>query len=580
MSLELRGVRKDYGGVEVLHGVDLVGHPGEVLAVVGANGAGKSTLIRILAGAQSMSAGEMWMDGERVELRSPHDAHARGIRTVYQELTLVPQLSVTENLLMGHFPRKRGGLIDWTAAHARARELLESIGFGAIDPRTVAGRLTVARQQMVEIAKALVDEPRVLVLDEPSAVLAGSDLESLFALIRRLQERGVLVVYVSHRLAEVLELATSIVVIKDGRIVETTEPARTGENELIRLMAGRRLEQIYPDRRAGHGEVRLSVSGLTRGGEFEDVSFSVHSGEIVGLFGLVGSGRSELARCVFGAEPASAGQVRVRSGAESADRSRAGSDAGSADRSRGGSGSEPADRSRGGSGAGSADPERGGSGSGAESVDGERAGSVEREGAGSGVESPSAGRWRGRSGTVGFRTPAEAIAAGLALVTEDRKRTGLVLGMSVLDNITLTTLYSATRGPLIDTGRRRRNVAEMIDRLGIQPSGCASMPVVNLSGGNQQKAVLAKWLLAEPRVLILDEPTRGVDMAARVDIYRMIDDLARQGLAVLLISSDLTEVLGATDRVLVMNQGRITGDLRSDQTTEDEILAHSIGRTA
>ncbi|GAA4204941.1 sugar ABC transporter ATP-binding protein [Streptosporangium oxazolinicum] len=546
MSLELRGVRKDYGGVEVLHGVDLVGHPGEVLAVVGANGAGKSTLIRILAGAQSMSAGEMWMDGERVELRSPHDAHARGIRTVYQELTLVPQLSVTENLLMGHFPKKRGGLIDWTAAHARAGELLESIGFGAIDPRTIAGRLTVARQQMVEIAKALVDEPRVLVLDEPSAVLAGSDLESLFALIRRLQERGVLVVYVSHRLAEVLELATSIVVIKDGRIVETTEPARTGENELIRLMAGRRLEQIYPDRRAGRGEVRLSVSGLTRGGEFEDISFSVHSGEIVGLFGLVGSGRSELARCVFGAEPASAGQVRVRSGAEPVGRE----GAGPVDRS----GAEPVDGTRGESGAGS----------------------VDREGAGG----PSEGRGRGRSGAVGFRTPAEAIAAGLALVTEDRKRTGLVLGMSVLDNITLTTLYSATRGPLIDTGHRRRNVAEMIDRLGIQPPGCASMPVVNLSGGNQQKAVLAKWLLAEPRVLILDEPTRGVDMAARVDIYRMIDDLARQGLAVLLISSDLTEVLGATDRILVMNQGRLTGDLRSDQTTEDEVLAHSIGSTA
>ncbi|MGJ6963472.1 sugar ABC transporter ATP-binding protein [Streptosporangium sp. G11] len=550
MSLELRGVRKDYGGVEVLHGVDLVGHPGEVLAVVGANGAGKSTLIRILAGAQPMSAGEMWMDGERVELRSPHDAHARGIRTVYQELTLVPQLSVTENLLMGHFPKRRGGLIDWAAAHARAGELLESIGFGAIDPRTVAGRLTVARQQMVEIAKALVDEPRVLVLDEPSAVLAGSDLESLFALIRRLQERGVLVVYVSHRLAEVLELATSIVVIKDGRIVETTEPARTDENELIRLMAGRRLEQIYPDRRAGHGEVRLSVSGLTRGGEFEDVSFSVRSGEIVGLFGLVGSGRSELARCVFGAEPASAGQVRVGPGAESPSLSLSPSPS---------SASSPSSRS---------------SSSGGRT----RAGSGAGSGSGTGAE--PAGRARGRSGAVGFRTPAEAIAAGLALVTEDRKRTGLVLGMSVLDNITLTTLYSATRGPLIDMGRRRGNVAEMIDRLGIQPSGCASMPVVNLSGGNQQKAVLAKWLLAEPRVLILDEPTRGVDMAARVDIYRMIDDLARQGLAVLLISSDLTEVLGATDRVLVMNQGRITGDLRSDQTTEDEILAHSIGRTA
>ncbi|MFC4592055.1 sugar ABC transporter ATP-binding protein [Sphaerisporangium corydalis] len=496
MILELRGVRKDYAGVQVLHGVDLVGRRGEVLAVVGANGAGKSTLIKILAGAQPMSEGEMRMDGERVEMRSPHDAHARGIRTVYQEMSLVPGLSVTENLLMGGFPRRRGGLIDWPAAHARARELLESIGFGAIDPRTIAGRLSVARQQMVEIAKALVDEPRVLVLDEPSAVLAGTDLEALFALIRRLRDRGVLVVYVSHRLAEVLELADSIVVIKDGRVIGSTEPSRTSENELIGLMAGRRLEQIYPARRADRGEPALHVSGLSRGGEFEDVSFTLHAGEIVGLFGLVGSGRSELALCVFGAEPASAGEVRVA------------------------------------------------------------------------------------GGPGGFRTPGQAIAAGLALVTEDRKGSGLVLGMTVADNIMLATLRATTRGPLIDFGRRRRKVAEMVERLDIRPAHCASMTTLHLSGGNQQKAVLAKWLLTGPRVLILDEPTRGVDMATRVEIYRMIDDLAREGLSVLLISSDLTEVLGATDRVLVMNQGRITGEARSDAVTEDEVLTYAIGRTA
>ncbi|GAA3817230.1 sugar ABC transporter ATP-binding protein [Sphaerisporangium flaviroseum] len=513
MILELRGVRKDYGGVPVLHGVDLAGRGGEVLAVVGANGAGKSTLIKILAGAQPMSQGEMRIDGERVELRSPHDAHARGIRTVYQELTLVPQLSVTENLLMGNFPRRRGGLIDWPAAHARARELLDAAGFGAIDPRTVAGHLSVARQQMVEIAKALVDEPRVLVLDEPSAVLAGTDLRALFALIRRLRDRGVLVVYVSHRLAEVLEIATSIVVVKDGLVIGTTTPAHTSEGELIGLMAGRRLEQIYPDRRAERGEAALSVSRLGRAGKFDDVSFTLHAGEIVGLFGLVGSGRSELARCVFGAEPATSGEVRIARAPEA-------------------SGQVPLARA------------------------------------------PAA------SGHVRFRTPGEAIAAGLALVTEDRKGSGLVLGMSVSDNIGLATLRATTRGPLIDTGRRRRKVAEMIDRLDIQPPGCASMAAAHLSGGNQQKAVLAKWLLTGPRVLILDEPTRGVDMATRVAIYRMIDGLTREGLAVLLISSDLTEVLGATDRVLVMNQGRITGEARSDSATEDQILAYAIGRAA
>ncbi|MDX3852447.1 sugar ABC transporter ATP-binding protein [Streptomyces sp. AK02-01A] len=499
-ALEFRGVRKAYGPTEVLHGVDLTGRAGEVLAVVGANGAGKSTLIKILAGAEPMSAGELWLDGRRVELRSPHDAHVHGIRTVHQELTLVPELSVTENLLMGHFPRRFGGLIDWRAAHARARDLLDSIGYGAIDPRTKAGRLTVARQQMVEIAKALVTEggePKVLVLDEPSAVLAGSDLEALFALIRRLRERGVLIVYVSHRLAEVTELATSIVVIKDGRVVAETAPDRTDENELIRLMAGRGPGQLYPARRRDTGEPLLTVAGLSRPGEFRDISFTLRAGEITGLFGLVGSGRSELARCVFGAEPARSGSVRAAGG----------------------------------------DAER-------------------------------------------FRTPREAIAAGLALVTEDRKRTGLVLGLTTAENIGLTTLRTTTRGPLLDMGRRRRDVAAMVERLDIRPAHSAKLPVRALSGGNQQKAVLAKWLLTGARVLLLDEPTRGVDMATRAEIYRMLDELARGGMAVLLISSDLTEVLGATDRVLVMHEGRITADLSSDRTTEDTVLAHAIGHAA
>ncbi|GIG92647.1 sugar ABC transporter ATP-binding protein [Plantactinospora endophytica] len=504
--LELRGVRKEFGGVPVLHGVDLVGRPGEVVAVVGANGAGKSTLIKILAGALPMSGGEMWLDGARVEPRSPHDAHDLGIRTVYQELTLVPELTVTENLLLGNFPRRRTGLIDWPAAHAKAGRLLAEIGFGAVHPRAIAGRLTVARQQMVEIAKALVSEPRVLVLDEPSAVLAGTDLDSLFGLIRRLRDRGVLVIYVSHRLAEVLDLATSIVVIKDGRVVTTTEPARTSEDELIRLMAGRRLERIYPARRTGFGEPRLRVTGLSRPGEFTDVSFTVRAGEIVGMFGLVGSGRSELARCVFGAEPASTGEVRV------------------------------------------------------------------------GTESGSDTEQSGRTGATTFRSPTQAITAGLALVTEDRKRTGLVPELTVRDNIGLTTLYSTTRAGLLDVPRHRRAVDDLIARLDIRPAHCATMPVVRLSGGNQQKAVLAKWLLAGPRVLILDEPTRGVDMATRMSIYQMVDDLARDGLAVLLISSDLTEVLGATDRVLVMREGRITADLDAEHTTEDEVLGYSIGR--
>ncbi|MEV7683146.1 sugar ABC transporter ATP-binding protein [Streptomyces sp. NPDC088341] len=540
-ALEIRGVRKAYGSTEVLHGVDLTGRAGDVLAVVGANGAGKSTLIKILAGAEPMSAGELRLDGERVELRSPHDAHAHGIRTVHQELTLVPELSVTENLLMGHFPRRFGGLIDWRAAHARARDLLESIGYGAIDPRTRAGRLTVARQQMVEIAKALVSEggePRVLVLDEPSAVLAGSDLEALFALIRRLQRRGVLIVYVSHRLAEVTELATSIVVIKDGRVVAETVPERTDENELIRLMAGRGPGRLYPARRPDPGEPLLTVSGLHRPGEFRDISFTLRAGEITGLFGLVGSGRSELARCVFGAEPAHAGSVTTFGGVTTS-----------------------------------------GGVTSAEVTTSVTSGGVGVSGGGRTSGSTSEGPGA-PGGARRFRSPREAIAAGLALVTEDRKRTGLVLGLTTAENIGLTTLRTTTRGPLLDTGRRRRDVTAMVERLDIRPAHCAKLPVRTLSGGNQQKAVLAKWLLTGPRVLLLDEPTRGVDMATRAEIYRMLDELSRAGMAVLLISSDLTEVLGATDRVLVMREGRLTADLPSDRTTEDTVLAHAIGHTA
>lgn len=499
-ALEIRGVRKSYGPTEVLHGIDLKGGRGEVLAVVGANGAGKSTLIKVLAGAEPMSGGTLLLDGRPVTLKSPHDAHRHGIRTVHQELTIVPELTVTENLLLGNFPLRLATFIDWRAAHARARTLLESIGFGAIDPRAKAGDLTVARQQMVEIAKALVardGEPRVLVLDEPSAVLAGGDLDALFALVHRLQERGVLVVYVSHRLAEVGELATTITVIKDGRVVADTTPRDTDENEMIRLMAGRRPGQLYPERRPAPGDTLLEVQGLSRAGEFADISFALRAGEITGLFGLVGSGRSELAHCVFGATAPDGGTVRTPEGA-----------------------------------------------------------------------------------AARFRSPKEAIGAGLALVTEDRKRTGLVLGLSTADNIGLTTLKTATRGPLLDTARRRREAREMTERLDIRPAHSATLPVRALSGGNQQKAVLAKWLLTQPRVLLLDEPTRGVDMATRAEIYRMLDDLARQGMAVLLISSDLTEVLGASDRVLVMHEGRLAAELPSAHSTEDTVLAHAIGHPA
>jgi ABC-type sugar transport system ATPase subunit len=490
--LELRGVRKAYSRVEVLHGIDLAATAGEVVAIAGANGAGKSTLIRILSGAVARDAGEILLAGEPVELASPREAQALGVRTVHQELSLVPQLSVTENVLLGDLPRTRG-LIDWEAAHARTAALLARVGFDSIDPRAPVGRLSVARRQMIEIAKALASEPRILILDEPSAVLAGDDLEKLFALIAALRAEGVLVLYVSHRLEEVMRIADRVTVIKDGRIVATKTPAETSEAEIVRLMAGRALEQVFPPRRGRPQRELLSVHGLCRDGVFEDVSFAVRAGEVVGMFGLVGSGRTEVAECLFGAERASAGEIRI---------------------------------------------------------DG-----------------------RARE----LRTPKEAIAAGLALVTEDRKDSGLVLDMGVRDNAGLATMRKARRFGLLDRGRQTAQVAAVIDELAIHPRDSMDMPVKRLSGGNQQKVVLTKWLLSKPRVLILDEPTRGVDVATRVELYRMIDGFTRTGLGVLLISSDLTEVLGASDRVLVMHEGRLVADLASAETDEEQLLAHSIG---
>ncbi|HZE50888.1 MAG TPA: sugar ABC transporter ATP-binding protein [Jatrophihabitantaceae bacterium] len=492
--LALHGVSKAYGRVEVLHGVDLEASAGEVVAIAGANGAGKSTLIKILSGAVARDEGTIHIDGALVPLASPREAHDLGIRTVHQELSLVPQLSVTENILLGALPRAHG-LVDWPAAHARARTLLEQAGFGSIEPRAIVGRLPVARRQMIEIAKALAAAPRILVLDEPSAVLGGDDLDQLFALIRSLRAEGVLVVYVSHRLEEVMQIADRVTVIKDGRVVGDRPTAQTSPEEIVRLMAGRRLDQVFPTRRPSPGRELLATEALTRAGVFEDVTLSVRAGEIVGMFGLVGSGRTEVAECLFGAVRPTAGVVRVD----------------------------------------------------------------------------------GRA--VSPRTPKQAIAAGLALVTEDRKDTGLVLGMSVRDNAGLATMGRVRRWGLLDRTRQREMVGEFVEDLDIRPRGL-DRPVRHLSGGNQQKVVLTKWLLSKPRVLILDEPTRGVDIATRVDLYRLIDGLTRTGLGVLLISSDLTEVLGVTDRILVMRQGRIVADLPSAGTDEETLLAHSIGVAA
>ncbi len=492
--LGVHDLGKSYDGNPALAGVSFQAAPGSVVAVCGENGAGKSTLMKILSGAIRPDSGEVRLDGRRVDIADPHHAMRLGIQTVYQELSLLPHLSVAENILLGKMPHGRvSWIVDWRETVARAQKVLEDFGFDGIDVRARVSDLPVSVQQIVEIAKALAVMPRVLILDEPSAVLSQRETELLFSRIRDLTARGVIVLYISHRLEEVFEIADKVVVLKDGRKVLEAPMAEVDRERLITAMVGRSLAAIYPERSREPGETMLDVSSLARGNEFADVSFRVRAGEIVGMFGLVGSGRTEVARAIFGAEPATSGEIRV--------------------------------------------------------------GGVRLE----------------------ITSPAVAIRHGIVLVTEDRKRDGLALELSVLDNGGLATMDLVSRLGVIDGHKREKTVREKLDELAIRPRGL-QRPVRQLSGGNQQKVVLAKWLLVRDiRVFVFDEPTRGVDIATKVEIYRMMADLAAGGMAVLVISSEMPEVLGLSDRVLVMRGGRIAAELARADLTMETVFAHAAG---
>lgn len=491
--LVMRGIRKSFDGTQALRGADFSAGRGEVHAIVGENGAGKSTLMKVLAGAVQRDAGEVLLDGHPADLSSPISAHRLGIRAVYQEFSLVSHLSITENILMGQMPTTRTSwLVDWPRAHQRSREVLDRLGFSGLDVHLPVSRLSVSHQQVVEIAKAAAVEPRIWILDEPSAVLSQEELERLFSLIRKLKSQSTLILYISHRLDEVFEVADRITVLKDGLHVGTLRTGETGKTELIRLMVGRALSEIYPQHRKAPGGLLLEVVGLSRPGSFESVSFSLSKGEILGIFGLVGSGRSAVARAVFGAEPAASGEIRIE----------------------------------------------------------------------------------GRS----FRpsTPREAVAQGVGLLTEDRKRDGLVMSFSMRDNISLPSFRRLSRWIVIDRSRQDREVREKAEQLDIRPPDPGRL-VRYLSGGNQQKVVLAKWLLTGARVLILDEPTRGVDVATKVEFYQLMGELTDQGIGIVLISSELSEVLGMSDRVLVMRDGSVVGEFPKAQATEEAILSRAAG---
>jgi len=483
--LDMRGISKVYPGVQALQFVDFTLDGGEVLALVGENGAGKSTLIKILGGAVRPDAGTISLNGSPVHLTSPDAARRAGISVIYQEFNLIPRLTVSENVFLGR--ERRGRFLPLRDERRRTRELLKRMGM-SIDPDATCDTLSVAQQQGVEIAKALVDEARIVVMDEPSATLSPQEVAGLFKIVRELTARGIAIVYVSHRLGEIFEIADRITVLRDGRHVGTGSVRAFRRDSLIELMVGRRLQQEFPPRTPQIGEVRLSVSNLNGGPRVRDVSFSVRHGEVVALTGLVGAGRTETARAIFGAD-------RPRSGTID--------------------------------------------------LDGRR---------------------------LKIRHPRDAIRAGICLLTEDRKAQGLILGQSVLDNFGLPSMRRFAPRIWLDRGRERSEFNRYVEQIRIKISG-PSQPAGTLSGGNQQKVVLAKWLATHSEVIIFDEPTRGIDVGAKYEIYQLINDLAVAGKAIVLISSELPEVLGMADRILVMHEGTITGEIAdAAQATQEQIM--------
>jgi ribose transport system ATP-binding protein len=490
--LEMRGITKRFPGVLALDSVSLSVRKGEVHALLGENGAGKSTLMKILSGAYRMDEGEILFDGKPVEIHSSHDAQALNISTIYQELNLTEQLTVAENIFMGRQPTKGPFMVDWKGMFSKAQTILDDLGVD-ISAQALVRDLGVAHKQMVELAKSLSINSRVLIMDEPTAPLTSREIKTLFDTIRMLRSRGVSIIYISHRLEEVMEVCDRATIMRDGRNVTVLNVAETNLDEIIRYMVGRELKEKFPKIHPDIGETRLQVDKLNAGKQVKNVSFSVRSGEILGIAGLVGAGRTETARAIFGMDPKESGTV---------------------------------------------------------SVDGKE---------------------------VSIQHPLDAIRAGIGFVTEDRKGEGLVLTMPVSQNITLATLEKFGAALRLDLGGEKAVVLDFIDKLDIKTPSHLQL-ARNLSGGNQQKVVLAKWLLSDAKVILFDEPTRGIDVGAKIEVYNIINSLIRSGVAVVMISSELPEILGMSDRVAVMHQGEITGIFDNDGTlTQEKVLYYATG---
>lgn len=491
LALEMRAISKSFSGNMVLANVNITAHAGEVLALLGENGAGKSTLMKILAGVHQPDGGEILIDGQPVKFGRPADALAAGIAMIYQELSLAPHLTVAENIFLGREPLKAAqlGFINAGEMNERAKKLLGEYGFN-LNPRTRVGRLSAADRQLVEITRAIVEAKRVIVMDEPTSSLTDGEVKELFRLIRDLKARGLAVIYISHRLEELDEIADRVTILRDGHAVYTGPWGEITTDAVIKHMAGRELKEIFPPRHARIGDVKLRVRNLTRHPKFDNVSFDARAGEVVGIAGLAGAGRTELVEAIFGAAPATAGEVELN---------------------------------------------------------GEKMLATQ---------------------------PSKSVVSGLSLLTEDRKRTGLCLNLPLSTNITLANVRALVSGGRLQRKIESTAAQNYIQKLNIKPP-VATKPVGRLSGGNQQKSLLARWLFANSQVFLLDEPTRGVDVAARSEIYREINELAEAGAAVVMVSSDLPELLGMADRILVMRRGKFVAELNAKQTTQEEVLKYA-----
>ena len=484
--LRMTNISKSFSGVQALRGVQLELRPGEVHALLGENGAGKSTLVKVITGVHQPDTGEIYLNGQRLHLTDPREATALGISAIYQELSIFPDLDIAENIFVGRRPTRAGGWVDWRTMYHEADALLDALGVH-LNLKTKARYLSIAQQQMVEIARALSVKARILIMDEPTSALTLNEVADLFAIVRRLREKGAAILFISHRLEELFEIADCVTVLRDAAYVDTRSLAGVTQDELIRLMVGRTVSDLFPKKAVSQGEVILRVKHLARSGAFKDVSFDLRQGEILGLAGLVGAGRTEVSQALFGVAPADEGTIEIE----------------------------------------------------------------------------------GRA--VRMTSPRQAMAQGLALVPEDRQHHGLVLPMDIADNVMLPRLSRFSKRGWLAAEEARQAAHEAATQMEVKAT-TIWQKVRELSGGNQQKVVLAKWLSTRPRILILDEPTRGIDIGTKAEVHRLMCDLAADGIAILMISSELPEVLGMSDRILVMHEGRVTGLFERSEATQEKIM--------